>query len=740
MKTSIIVVTYNQLPMTKRAIASIRAHTPADSYELIVVDNASSDGTAAWLEEQPDVAPLLQPSNVGFPAACNIGARSAKGDRLLLLNNDTVVTPRWLEQLNRALDSDERVGAVGPLTNFAGYGQMIETSYRTMEEMQRFAERHNVSSPERWEERMKLIGFCLLIKRAAWEAAGPLDEIYGVGNYEDDDWCMSARLAGYKLLLCKDTFIHHEGHASFKNARDAFRKTMQENEKKFFAKWGVHPHISVNVREDLLRPLRFLKPGMSVLEFGCGCGATLLELRNRFKDVRLFGYEEEKAAARIASLVAERVWTGGEDVAIPAGTRGFDAVVLNDMLSAPAQPHILKRIHGWLRSGGVVVASAPNRLYADYVKAYLKPVNPVPKDLLLSKEEFAQRLRKAGFGELELDPVPSERTEPREIDALCRLAGETRREEFSTIYHVASAVKGRPDVQAKPAGASRAGTAVAVADALAASAASIEASANSTETTVKAMSYLPKAQEDVAFTGERLILSSAVAGSHPDVLAEHVYRYRLARTFCAGKVVLDAACGAGFGARMLKDGGAASVTGIDIDPTTIALAGRDYGGEGVQFQVGNVLQTGFADASFDVVVSFETIEHVPDGFAWLREAARVLRTGGRLIVSTPNREVTNPDRLFGQPTRNPYHCFEYSLGEFVGELSLLYDIEGLYGQTFVGPHGRVVPEWADIAAAVGGDVGMAGFNPELIRQYGPASLSRMKNARPAYAIAVCRKK
>ncbi|WP_256761482.1 class I SAM-dependent methyltransferase [Cohnella sp. WQ 127256] len=254
------------------------------------------------------------------------------------------------------------------------------------------------------------------------------------------------------------------------------------------------------------------------------------------------------------------------------------------------------------------------------------------------------------------------------------------------------------------------------------------------------LTYLPKSQEDVAFTGERLVLNSAVSVSYLDVLTEHVYRYRLAQPYCNGNIVLDAACGAGYGARMMIDSGAVSVTGVDIDPASVQLAERDYGGNGVTFQIGNVLHLPFNNESYDVVVSFETIEHVPDGAVFLREVARVLRPGGRLIVSTPNRDVTNPDRLFGQQMRNQYHCFEYSLSEFVGELSVLYDIESIYGQTFVGAHGNVAPEWNDIAAAVGGNTTIEGYNPDILRYFGPASLSCMKNARPAYVIAVCRKK
>ncbi|MFC5401870.1 methyltransferase domain-containing protein [Cohnella soli] len=755
MKTSIVLVTHNQLQMTKRCLSSIRKHTKADTYEILVVDNASTDGTTQWLRTQTDVKCSERTTNEGFPAGCNIGAGMASGDAILFLNNDTVVTPRWMEQMTEALTSHPSVGAVGPLTNYAGYGQMIETSYRTMEEMQRYADLFNQSSPEHWEERMKLIGFCLLVSRSAWETVGPLDESFGIGNYEDDDWSFRARLAGYKLLLCRDTFIHHEGSASFKHDKAAYRKAMTENESLFYRKWGFHPAVSTNIREDLLRPLRLLKPGMSVLEIGCGCGSSLLELRNRRSEFRLFGYEKEEAQARVAALVAEKVWTDDDEIELPSGTRGFDVVILNDIMSNPIPVRRLLQAHKLLRPGGAFVSSVPNRLFADYAKAYLKPVNPVPKEAFLSMEEAQARFAESGFDEVGFEAIVSNDNRKPDIDALCQLTGESSREAFMTMYYVVTAIK-------KSAGANPAtGTSTRVDRSVDDPAATVRSAvarpvlpaSTSGSTSASASGeppppptepserrQLPITQEDVAFTGERLVLSSAVAGSHPDVLAEHVYRYRLARSYCVGKAVLDAACGAGYGTRMLKDGGAAKVTGVDIDLPSVQLAERDYSGEGISFQQDDVLHLPFANESFDVVVSFETIEHVPDGAAWLREAARVLKPGGTLIVSTPNRDVTNPDRLFGQQVRNPYHAFEYSLGEFVGELAALYDIEALYGQTFFGPQGRVVPELADIADSVGDEKDMAGYNIAGGRTYAPAALSRMKNAKPLYVIAVCCKK
>ena len=119
--TSIIILTYNQLAHTKNCLASIRQFTRPEEYEIIVVDNCSTDETVAWLKQQKDIRAIFNNENKGFPAGCNQGIRIARGSEILLLNNDTIVTPNWLNNLKRALYSDASIGAVGPVTNYAIY-------------------------------------------------------------------------------------------------------------------------------------------------------------------------------------------------------------------------------------------------------------------------------------------------------------------------------------------------------------------------------------------------------------------------------------------------------------------------------------------------------------------------------------------------------------------------------------------------------------------------------------------
>jgi SAM-dependent methyltransferase len=171
-------------------------------------------------------------------------------------------------------------------------------------------------------------------------------------------------------------------------------------------------------------------------------------------------------------------------------------------------------------------------------------------------------------------------------------------------------------------------------------------------------------------TGERLV-PEAYAGEL--VLAEHVARYLLAARLAPGRRVLDAACGEGYGSAMLAGAGAASVVGVDIDAQTVAHARRRYG---LNARVGDVGELPFADGDFDLVVSFETIEHVADPERVLGEFARVLAGDGLLLVSTPNAREYLVD--------NPFHVRELTPEELIGALESRFgEVRPLYQQNFL---------------------------------------------------------
>ncbi|WP_246070659.1 glycosyltransferase family 2 protein [Paenibacillus kobensis] len=243
--TSIIIPTYNQGVYLKSCIESIVDHTDLP-YEIIVVDNGSTDETGSYLQEiGAQIRCRILDQNRGFAGAVNAGLMMAKGTTLVLLNNDTLVTENWLDNMLACLHSDERIGLVGPVTNYISGDQKIEVPYTEIEDMYDFAKLNNVSNPAKWIRTDRLTGFCLLFRRELLERTGYLDEGYEIGNYEDDDYNIRVRLQGYALVIAQDAFIHHFGSVSIKALGDRLNEVNHHNMQYYMDKWG-NPHELVH--------------------------------------------------------------------------------------------------------------------------------------------------------------------------------------------------------------------------------------------------------------------------------------------------------------------------------------------------------------------------------------------------------------------------------------------------------------------------------------------------------------
>lgn len=240
----IIILTYNNLKLNRLCIDSILKKTAYPNYKIIIVDNLSTDGTREYLKQLADkkiknVDIILNQTNLGFAGGNNVGIKASTGDYVVLLNNDTIVTRGWLTAMSKHLENNPRLGMCGPVTNSIGNEAKIKVEYNTQKELELFAYSYTTEHlQEEYPSPAVLALFCTMIKREIIQKCGLLDESYGIGMFEDDDYSEAVKSAGYKLAIAEDAFIHHFEGASFKKLESSeFKSLYESNKHKFEEKW-----------------------------------------------------------------------------------------------------------------------------------------------------------------------------------------------------------------------------------------------------------------------------------------------------------------------------------------------------------------------------------------------------------------------------------------------------------------------------------------------------------------------
>lgn len=450
---TIVILTYNNLEYTKICIDSIRKYN--NNFELVVIDNNSTDGTAEWLKSQKGIKYILNEENRGFPAGCNQGIEiSNKDNDIFLLNNDTVIMPNSIFNLRMGLYSTKKVGAVGAISNNIAYNQQVDLNYDNFDDYIEYATLNNVTDEEKYEKRLKLVGFAMLIKRQALNKAGNLDEIFTPGNYEDDDISLRIVKKRYDLLLCKDSYIHHFGNISFKKKPVEYKKLLKNNAIKFEEKWGFDNKKALYIAKEVIDLIKEKEDKyFRILQVGCGCGATLLEIKNRFTNSELYGVEVNKDAAIIAKQYFEVSTQNIERDELRFEKNFFDYIIFAEEIAHLYNPKkVLENMREYLKSDGYIIASIPNVMNYKILRSLIngswnytkEGIMAVENIRYFTKGDIINILHNSSYDSIFIQGVKGEYSDADEnfINEISKISSIGEKEEFKDCMYLVKARKG----------------------------------------------------------------------------------------------------------------------------------------------------------------------------------------------------------------------------------------------------------------------------------------------------------
>lgn len=236
---SVVIPCHGGVADTRACIASLLAQIGAPPLSIVIVDNGSSDGTAGLDAEFPGVRVVRELRNLGFAGGVNRGLAVVTTPLVLVLNNDTLAAAHLVARLVRALTSDHRIALVAPVSNHVKGPARLAVGDRgaSAEGRAELEALLDDAAAGKLEDVDTLSGLCLLFRRTLLEQVPGFDERFGLGNFEDDDFCLRTRLLGHRLVIARDAFLHHHGHRTFQALGIDYQVAMRERLRTFAAKW-----------------------------------------------------------------------------------------------------------------------------------------------------------------------------------------------------------------------------------------------------------------------------------------------------------------------------------------------------------------------------------------------------------------------------------------------------------------------------------------------------------------------
>jgi len=290
-KCSIYLLAYNRLHKTKYAVECVLKYTQDVDHELILVDNGSDDGTLDFFQsvQHKNKTIIRVTKNIGSGYPFEHIYRVSKGKYLVCVPNDVYVTKNWLSNLLKCYESDPRIGHAMPVSSNHSNKQQVDLEYSDFDEMQEKAAEYNKSDPAKWEERMRLVNVIAVFPKHVLESVGFIDRAF-VHDFGEDDYAARLRHSGYKLILCRDTWVCHDHNISSGEDKvlSEYQKSLDSGRGTFKEKYrGIDAWDDIcNFEPGLLSPINDMRLSAgptATLSVDPKCGTPVLEIRNRLR-------------------------------------------------------------------------------------------------------------------------------------------------------------------------------------------------------------------------------------------------------------------------------------------------------------------------------------------------------------------------------------------------------------------------------------------------------------------------
>lgn len=279
-KASVILLAYNNLQYTRDCVESILEYTNDVDYELILVNNGSTDGTKDYFDSIAGAKVIHLEYNLHVVKGFNIGMMAAEGKYCAVVCNDFIFTHNWLKNLMTCIESDSEIGYVSPGATNISNMQQIEVPFTSIKEFQENAKKYNVSDSKKWEERVVLLPNVLCCPTVLLDRIGYYDTRYFRGEFGDDDISFLIRRQGYKLVYCGDTVVHHYG--SLTTGSDHQTNSLEEGRAIFIQKYGLDAWADARMNSFYLNiNYSILSNTKSILGIDVKCGANLMQIKNK---------------------------------------------------------------------------------------------------------------------------------------------------------------------------------------------------------------------------------------------------------------------------------------------------------------------------------------------------------------------------------------------------------------------------------------------------------------------------